>query len=361
MPVFDCSAFHELDKGLIEDYRTTVNDAQEEIEACVQSLNYNSNEEDIHRLFRAMHSLKGNCRMVSLDALVDLLHELEEIVGDMRLRYYGYSPGLGEFLLEIVESTRELIRQVIEQGNGDEDLRQYLAGLISSVRGASEDQREAVCQSAVAELRGDVRTASHSAKVLPELPPDLVLMKELAGQLDNLSIYRKDRSEEVKRLCDHLNQAMNQPVDPQQLAAAVYLHDMGMALVPASIVQKEGALEREGLRQIQLHVHVGAQLLQRFGDWDEAATIVLQHHERIDGTGYPNRLKGDQIHLGARMLSVADSFCAMTNERQDRSYRKTLFSAVREINAEGGAQFDPEVVEAFNDVIRRHYLTAQGG
>lgn len=359
MPVFDCAAFHELDQGLIEDFRTTVNEAEEEIEACIATLNHGGREEDVHRLFRALHSLKGNCRMVSLDALVELLHDLEEIAGDLRLRYYVYFPKLGEFILEVVDSTRELVRQIIEQGDGDEDLRLYLIGLIKTVRDASNDNRQAACQAAINELQGDIRAAANVAKVLPELPPDMILMKNMASQLDNLSIYRKGRSEQVMRLCEHMNRALDYPVDDQQLAAAVYFHDLGMALVPASIVQKEGTLEREGLRQIQLHVHVGTQLLQRFGNWDEAATIILQHHERLDGNGYPNRLKGEQIHIGARMLAIADSFCAMTNERQDRSYRKTLFSAVREVNAEAGAQFDPVLVEAFNEVIRQHYLIAE--
>lgn len=354
MSEFECPDFSDLDKGLIEDFRATVNDSQEEIEACVQRLNQYGRDDDVHRLFRAMHSLKGNCRMVSLDPMVALLHDLEEIAGDLRQGHYGYSQSLGDFMLEVIDTSRELVGQLVERGRADEDTRQYLIRRIRDIREAAESERDALCDRTLAELHGEAPQQKRGA--LPELPSDLTLMKDLAHQLDSLSIYRKGRSEEVLNLCRNLNEALGHPVDATQLAAAVYLHDVGMAFVPAGIVQKHGVLEREEVYQVQMHVHVGARLLQRFGDWEEAAAMVMQHHERHDGTGYPNRLKDDQIHPGARLIAIADSFCAMTNERHDRTYKKTLFTAVREVNAESGAQFDPDVVEVFNEVIRQHYL-----
>ncbi len=355
MSEFECPEFCELDKGLIEDFRATVNDSQEEIETCIHRLNQFNRDDEVHRLFRAMHSLKGNCRMVSLDPMVELLHDLEEIAGDLRQQHYGYSQDLGDFILEVVDTARDLMNQLVERGHGDEDVRRYLIKKIRAIREASNEDRDTLCANTLAELRGEPPHAKD--RTLPELPSDLTLMKDFAHQLDSLSIYRKGRSEQVLNLCRNLNEALDQPVDATQLAAAVYLHDLGMALVPAGIVQKHGVLEREEVYQVQMHVHMGTRLLQRFGDWDDAATMVLQHHERFDGTGYPNRLRGDQIHIGARIIAIADSFCAMTNERHDRTYRKTLFTAVREVNAESGAQFDPQVVEVFNDVIRQHYLT----
>jgi len=355
MSDFECPDFSDLDKGLIEDFRATVNDSQEEIDACIQRLNQTGREDDVHRLFRAMHSFKGNCRMVSLDPLVELLHDLEDIAGDLRQERFAYTPSLGNFMLEVVDIGRELVSQLVEQGHADDDIRRYLITAIRRIREAPDQDRDDFCRDVLAELHGEPPQQKRGA--LPELPGDITLMKELASQLDSLSIYRKGRSEQVLDLCRNLNEALGQPIDPAQLAAAVYFHDLGMAFVPAGIVQKHGVLEREEVYQVQMHVHVGARLLQRFGDWDEAAAMVMQHHERFDGSGYPNRLKGEQIHTGARLIAIADSFCAMTNERHDRTYKKTLFTAVREVNAESGAQFDSEVVEVFNDVIRQHYLT----
>lgn len=80
--------------------------------------------------------------------------------------------------------------------------------------------------------------------------------------------------------------------------------------------------------------------------------MVLDHHESYDGTGYPNRLSGEQIHPGARILAIVDTFCSITTERSDRSYKKSLLSAISEINANIEVQFDPKLVNAFNDVVR---------
>ena len=155
------------------------------------------------------------------------------------------------------------------------------------------------------------------------------------------------------QLAQTLNEAMGFPLDAQQLQAASWMHDVGMGFIPHSIFNKEGLLSKEELRKIQEHVVTSSQLLLRFGGWNEAARMVLDHHERFDGSGYPNGLSGDEIHLGGRMLSIIDTFCSITNERSDRSYTKSLLSAISEINANSESQFDPKVVDVFNDVVRK--------
>jgi HD-GYP domain-containing protein (c-di-GMP phosphodiesterase class II) len=99
-------------------------------------------------------------------------------------------------------------------------------------------------------------------------------------------------------------------------------------------------------------VVIGSQLLLRFGGWDDAARMILDHHERFDGSGYPNGIKGEEIHVGARMIAIVDAFCSMTTERSDRNYKKGLLSAISEINANTETQFDPQLVSVFNDVVR---------
>ena len=100
----------------------------------------------------------------------------------------------------------------------------------------------------------------------------------------------------------------------------------------------------------------GASLLRNIGGWDDAALMVEQHHERFDGSGYPNGIKGDEIESGAMLISLADTYFAITNERSDRSYKRTLFSAVTLINGESGRQFSSNFVEMFNVTIRKLYI-----
>jgi HD-GYP domain-containing protein (c-di-GMP phosphodiesterase class II) len=124
------------------------------------------------------------------------------------------------------------------------------------------------------------------------------------------------------------------------------LHDIGKIGIPDSILMKPGALTVAERSVMETHVEAGYNLLNRIAFLADAAEIVLGHHERFDGTGYPQGLSGVDIPLGARIFSIADTLDAMTS---DRPYcRATTFAAAREeIIRQSGKQFDPEVVSAF--------------
>lgn len=124
------------------------------------------------------------------------------------------------------------------------------------------------------------------------------------------------------------------------------LHDIGKVSVPDSILAKPGALTDLEYDQMKTHASVGENILARIGSLEDVAPIVGQHHERIDGSGYPRGLQGDDILLEARILAVADTFDAMTTERP---YRAALpwSRAVEEISSGSGTLFDPAVVDIF--------------
>lgn len=130
------------------------------------------------------------------------------------------------------------------------------------------------------------------------------------------------------------------------IARGAFLHDIGKIGVPDAILRKPGKLTEEETAVMQTHVRIGYDLVSRIAFLSGAAAIILTHHERYDGTGYPQGLMGIEIPLGARIFGVADTLDAMTS---DRPYRLALpFSAAREeIIQESGRQFDSEVVRAF--------------
>jgi len=130
------------------------------------------------------------------------------------------------------------------------------------------------------------------------------------------------------------------------IARGALLHDIGKIGTPDSILMKAGPLTAEERLLMETHVSVGYCLLSRIAFLADEAEIVLTHHERFDGSGYPHGLSGADIPLGARIFAVADTLDAMTS---DRPYRRALtFAAAREeIIRESGKQFDPEVVSAF--------------
>lgn len=108
------------------------------------------------------------------------------------------------------------------------------------------------------------------------------------------------------------------------------------------------------MEQIEKHTEIGYRLLKNLNPYKTGAIYVLYHHERIDGMGYPHRISDNSIPLGAKILSVADSYDAMTS---DRPYRKALTQAqaVDELKRCSGTQFDPKVVQSFIEVLKRDY------
>src|SRR5207248_4906756 len=136
--------------------------------------------------------------------------------------------------------------------------------------------------------------------------------------------------------------------DPQVelIRLAGSLHDLGKLAIPEEILRKPGTLNETERLVLQRHPQIGHRMLESLGV-EPIAEWVLHHHERWDGDGYPDRLRGDEIPLGARIIFVADAYDAMTSERV---YRKPLapHEALEELERCSGTQFDPAIVDAFS-------------
>ncbi len=135
------------------------------------------------------------------------------------------------------------------------------------------------------------------------------------------------------------------PLVRADIEMAAQLHDIGKISVPDSILMKEGPLDEQEFDRIKEHPVRGAQILSANAQLDKIATIVAQHHERVDGKGYPRGLKGEWICLEARVIACADAFDAMTTERPYRP-ALTIDQAIIELHRNTGTQFDPVVIQA---------------
>jgi HD-GYP domain-containing protein (c-di-GMP phosphodiesterase class II) len=135
------------------------------------------------------------------------------------------------------------------------------------------------------------------------------------------------------------------------LHRATFLIDAGHLGTPEHILRKTERLTEHEYEEVKRHPSKGAAILEQIEALRPVIPIILHHHERFDGTGYPGKLKGDQIPIGGRIVSVVDSFTAMLSRRPYRKVRSTK-QAVEEIKSLSGKQFDPDVVESFLRVIK---------
>jgi putative nucleotidyltransferase with HDIG domain len=156
-----------------------------------------------------------------------------------------------------------------------------------------------------------------------------------------------------KRLADGIAREMGLPEERrQEVILAALLHDIGNFTIPTGTLDKEGPLEAAEEEAVRQHTLRGVQLVEHIDFPWKIKPIILSHHERYDGTGYPEGRKGRAIPVGARIIAVVDSYLSMTTRRP---HRDTLNhdEAMREIHTKVGSQFDPEVVEAFVAFVQR--------
>jgi len=169
----------------------------------------------------------------------------------------------------------------------------------------------------------------------------------LAYALEAKDKYTSGHSQRVAEMSTATARQLGLPQDAiNKIELAGHVHDIGKIGVRESVLNKLRKLTDEEFQHIRYHCEIGQHILAPIVEDDEVLKMVRHHHERYDGTGYPDGLSGKQIPLGARILAVADTFDAMTSER---TYRKAMSAemACTEIECGKGTQFDPEVADAF--------------
>jgi putative nucleotidyltransferase with HDIG domain len=170
-------------------------------------------------------------------------------------------------------------------------------------------------------------------------------LKALSSSVDARDKYTSDHSGRVSRLAGLLAREMGFAETVVELIeGGALLHDIGKLSIDTEILSKPGPLDDAERAAIQRHPHHSADVVSRVGLLNDSTDIVRYHHERPDGTGYPARLRGHEIPVGARILNVADAFDAMTSDRPYRR-KKTIDEAVKELRDGSGTEFDAVVVE----------------
>jgi putative nucleotidyltransferase with HDIG domain len=253
--------------------------------------------------------------------MVTAVHDISVALAALRNGAYDYllKPFEREQLLATVRRALENRRLKLEN-------REYLTNMELLVEARTEQLRKAM---------GNLERSYD------------ITLEALGDALDLKDAETEGHSKRVTAFTIAIARALGLSADEiRVIARGAFLHDIGKMAIPDNILRKPDKLTPDEVTIMREHCFHGYQILKKIPFLAEAAEIVYSHQERFDGTGYPRGLKGEEIPLGARMFSVADTLDAITSNRPYRA-AQTVEAAREEIERWSGRQFDPEIVRTF--------------
>lgn len=353
----DMQQFVIEDEEGFNDFHDALSDYAPRIEALVALLRTRPEDADaIADLFRTFHNIKGDASLCRLAFFVPFVHAAETLLARVRAGEVPFGQRLADVLLLSVDRLQQAVdAMAAREPMGSLHLPE-LQRALEGLHGLPPSGVEAGCQRLIATLTGAASLPEEDVEadiqtLLTEPGGDLAFFRELALQLEQRSALFAGRTDRNLKLALLTNRIAGSPVDPEQLCAAVYLHDLGMLLLPESLWMASRPLTADERGQMTRHVAWSTGLLQRMPGWEAAADMVLQHHEKPDGSGYPQGLDGDAIVAGAKILALVDAFEAVMVKQGARGQPRSTLRAAAEVNA-ADHQFDKRWVEPFNRAVR---------
>ncbi|MFT5593494.1 MAG: HD-GYP domain-containing protein (c-di-GMP phosphodiesterase class II) [Oceanicoccus sp.] len=350
-----------------------VNDLKDELEEKRQGCNDHllsleskpDSADTINLLFRDVHTVKGDLGIMGISQYMPLLQAIEDILDTLRKKQNQYTPALGDVLLLSLDITFNELNKFIN-GIDDFDQEPYnaTADLIShlaTLSGHDYDQKILAILLHLAPETKQVEVLEEMQNKLyfteQEINEEVAFFLQLSLLVDQRSPYGPGRTERMFDLAMQMNQLAGNPIDSHQLQTALYLHDLAMAFLPKGMANKASPLSHQDWQWVKSHVQLVHKLISSFEVWNPAAEIILHHHERIDGSGYPNALKEGGICEGAKLLAIVDTFEAITQTRaHQQTQQRPIVRAIVEINQRAGSLFCPIWVEHFNQAVKRLHI-----
>jgi HD-GYP domain-containing protein (c-di-GMP phosphodiesterase class II) len=349
------------DLEALDDFFDAINEYAPRIERDVANLLKQPGDRNLTAsLFRSMHTIKGDASLCKLPGIVAIAHPVENLLARHREGEIDFSHTLAELVLLTLDRI-ELAVEAMRQGRTLEPL--HLVPLVEGLQRLSTvpaDRLEKDTAEVIRLVTG-LTPSGRATGQISEHPAaagradwdsDLALFKRLALQLEARSPLYRGRTLRNLRLALQANKEAGSPVDPVQLEAAVYLHDMGMMFLKESTWLKAEILTADDRQVLRTHPDLAADLLERMPGWGEAALMVRQHHETPSGGGYPLGIKEAEICPGAKLLAAVDAFESVMLKHLHRGRSRSLLRAIAEINA-CNDQFSQEWIGPLNAVVRR--------
>jgi len=356
----------DFDPDIINDLKDELIEKRQSCNDHLLKLEENPEHSDtVNLLFRDVHTVKGDLGIMGISQYLPLLQSIEDLMDNLRKGQKTLSPALGDVLLLSLDlAFTELDLFLKQEDEFDSEQYSKLAAMISKLSHLdgkdAEQQTLAIVQTLAPETAPSKDEDMRQSKDYftdEEINEEVAFFLQISLLVDQRSPYGPGRTERLFELAMTMNQLAGNPIKSSQLQAALYLHDLGMAFIPKGMMNKPSALTQHDWQWVEKHVTTIHQLISPFEIWKDASEIILHHHERIDGSGYPDGLTEDHISNGAKLLAIVDSFEAITQTRayQD-SQQRPMVRAIMEINQHSGTLYCPKWVEHFNQAVKRLHI-----
>jgi len=352
--------------------------SQQQIEQSILMLEISPDDESlVCNLQYAITLIEQSLHEVGLEKIQPLTTSINSLLEKIKSKHVPFETVLSDLILLAVNDIKLVLEKIID----DEDRCVLLNRLpricesIEAICSTDERSRGGVIKDALLLLDPSIEIIETSisrsdslinlfSKEMPdeeelsaygvEESDDFIFFRALSEPLEGRAKYWSGRSHRMLRLALKMNDEAGRPVNPNQLAAAVYMHDAGMALLPLEIINCKDKFTKEQHEQIQKHPVIGYELMRYMKSWREASFIVLQHHEQVDGSGYPYGLIDADICDGAKILSIVDAVDARTHERVHVTLlKRPLLRAAIEVGEKSDTQFSEKWVNIFKDVFQQ--------
>ncbi len=264
-------------------------------------------------------------------------------------------PGLSVLILtgaadteSAVESLRLGVDDYLQKPISADDLiESVVRALRHQAQADYRDKLEIWLRSEVKRRTDEVQQRSREIEVVA-----VATLSTLVRAMEAKDPYLKGHSERIARLCERMAQHMGfDAQDIEDVRTAGLLHDIGMIAIPESILHKEGELSEEEYRQVRGHVEVAAKILEPLSHIARAVSYIRCHHERLDGSGYPQGLRGSDIPLAAQIVGLAESYGSLTERRPHRKAYSSK-EALDTLNTSRDVWFEARVVDALEQVVK---------
>lgn len=357
LPDFEIHVLHEL--------MDEINQLYEVSEFTLISLEQDPQNIELQQaLFRAVHTIKGDLGLVMFSPVIPVITHVEDLLDHLRKGNVLYTSIMSDFVLLSMDKVKLFTETAIanQQVEYDENLYKQIGEVINQISANNPLQHDNLLAQAILLLDPSLNVNNQSVEQseLPaesdvfdvELKDDLAFFRDVMQPIEKRSRYWAGKGDRIAKMSLYINDIAGNPIPKEQLMAACYVHDFGMAFVNYKLLHKVDDITEQEKLVINEHVYGSTMLLKNLTKWQHALKIVMQHHERCNGSGYPLGLIENEICDGAKLLAIVDSFEALTHERaQSTHIKRPIRRAIIQLNTEADGLFCPKWINHFNTAM----------